>query len=132
MYVHTPLMWGFPFEDLSDFNDTLLFGGYLEHSGANVFYTMATPLPATVLYEAGPGPACVDPEIYSTIVAPGGSTSLDDVADLILSQPPLFPGFYHFADGGVPEKVTIGRSMGLNLSDIRISNLAARERRQES
>ena len=132
MYVHTPLMWGFPFEDLSDFNDTLLFGRYLEHSGANVFYTMATPLPATVLYEEYQDRLVFDPEIYSTIVAPGGSSSLDDVTDLIRSLPRLFPGFYHFADGGVPEKVTIGRSMGLNLSDIRISNLAARERRRES
>jgi hypothetical protein len=51
---------------------------------------------------------------------------------MIRSLPRLFPGFYHFADGGVPEKVMIGRSKGLNLSDIRISNLAARERRRES
>ena len=81
MYVHTPLMWGFPFEDLSDFNDTLLLRGDPEHSGANVFYTMATPLPATVLYEDYQDRLVFDPEIYSTIVAPG-DYEIDDVADL--------------------------------------------------
>jgi radical SAM superfamily enzyme YgiQ (UPF0313 family) len=125
MYVHTPLMWGFPFEDLTDFRETLLFGQYLEHCGANVFYTMATPLPATALYEEYRARLAFDPETYSTIIGSGGSTNLADVEGLIRTFPHLFPGFYHFADGQVDEKIRIGRSKGLNLSDIRISSLAA-------
>jgi len=125
MYVHTPLMWGFPFEDFTDFRETLLFGQYLQHCGANVFYTMATPLPATALYAEYRDRLAFDPETYSTIIGSSGSTNLADVENLIRSSPHLFPGFYHFADGMVEEKIRIGRSKGLNLSDIRISSLAA-------
>jgi len=128
IYVHTPLMWGFPFEDLNDFRETLVFGQYLEHCGAHVFYTMATPLPATALYEEYRERLAFDAETYSAIVGYGGAEGLRDVESIIRSYPHLFPGFYHFAEGLIAEKIRIGRSKGLNLSDIRISNLAARER----
>jgi radical SAM superfamily enzyme YgiQ (UPF0313 family) len=123
MYVHTPLMWGFPFEDMRDFHETLAFGQYLTHQGAHVFYTLATPLPATVLHEEYRDRLAFDPAIYSTIVAPGRSTDLSEVEPIIRADPELFAGFWHFADGRVEEKIQIGRKLGLNLSDIRISNL---------
>ena len=123
MYVHTPLMWGFPFEDIRDFHETLLFGRYLESCGAEVFYTLATPLPATSLYEEFRERLSFDPQIYSTIIAPGRVTDLSEVAGMIARYPGLFAGFYHFADGKVEEKISLGRRLGLNLSDIRISDL---------
>jgi radical SAM superfamily enzyme YgiQ (UPF0313 family) len=127
MYVHTPLMWGFPFETLDDFHQTLVFGQYLRHCGANVFYTLATPLPGTALFEEFRERLSFHPEIYSTIVAPGRVADLSPVIDLIRSYPRLFSGFYHFADGLVDEKIEIGLRTGVTLSDIRISNLTRRE-----
>lgn len=123
MYVHAPLMWGFPFEDLHDFAETLRFGHTLEALGAHVFYTLATPLPATALHEEFKDRLVFDGTLYSTIIAPGRDTDLRDVEPLIRQHPDIFPGFYHFADGGVPEKIAIGRAAGITLGDIRISNL---------
>jgi hypothetical protein len=123
MYVHAPLMWGFPFEDLAAFQETLAFGRMLESLGAHVFYTLATPLPATALYDEFRDRLRFDGRIYSTIIAPGRLTDLSDVESLIRQHPGIFSGFYHFADGGVPAKIALGRSAGITLSDIRISNL---------
>jgi radical SAM superfamily enzyme YgiQ (UPF0313 family) len=123
MYVHTPLMWGFPFEDMGDFQETLGFGRILEALGAHTFYTLATPLPATALHEEFRHRLRFDGEIYSTIIAPGCLTDLSDVQHLIRTHADIFSGFYHFADGGVPEKIAAGRAAGVTLGDIRISNL---------
>jgi hypothetical protein len=117
-------MWGFPFEEMQDFRDTLVFGDYLRHCGGHVFYTLATPLPGTALYEEFRHRLMFNPEIYSTIVASGPVADLSEVSGLIAEHGTLFSGFYHFADGLVEQKIAIGRSLGLNLSDIRISNLA--------
>jgi anaerobic magnesium-protoporphyrin IX monomethyl ester cyclase len=127
MYVHAPLMWGFPFEEMGDFQETVVFGRYLEHCKAQVFYTLATPLPATALYEEFRHRLCFNPDIYSTIIAPGRMTDLSEVKGMICEYPQLFPGFYHFADGLVEEKISIGRKLGLNLADIRISQLTGQE-----
>jgi radical SAM superfamily enzyme YgiQ (UPF0313 family) len=127
MYVHTPLMWGFPFEEIADFRETLAFGQFLGHCGANVFYTLATPLPATALYDEFKDRLAFRADIYSTIIAPGRAADLSEVASAIGASPHLFSGFYHFADGRVDEKIAIGRGLGLTLSDIRISSLTARD-----
>jgi len=127
MYVHTPLMWGFPFEDIADFRETMAFGQFLGHCGANVFYTLATPLPATALYEEFKERLAFRSDIYSTIIAPGREADLSEVSTSIAAFPDLFSGFYHFADGMVEEKIAIGRGLGLTLSDIRISSLTARD-----
>ena len=127
MYVHTPLMWGFPFETLADFEQTLVFGEYLKHCRANVFYTLATPLPGTALFNEFHDRLAFRPDIYSTIIAPGRKADLSEVAPTIAAYPLLFSGFYHFLDGGVDEKSHIGRRKGLNLSDIRISSLTGAE-----
>jgi hypothetical protein len=95
----------------------------LESLGAHVFYTLATPLPATALYDEFHDRLRFDGGIYSTIIAPGRLTDLSDVESLIRQHPGIFSGFYHFADGGVPAKIALGRSAGITLSDIRISNL---------
>jgi radical SAM superfamily enzyme YgiQ (UPF0313 family) len=123
MYVHAPLMWGFPFENMAAFHETLGFGRLLETLGAHVFYTLATPLPATALYEEFRDRLQFDGEIYSTIIAPGRRTDLSEVEPLIRQHGDIFSGFYHFADGGVPDKIAVGRAAGVTLSDIRISNL---------
>jgi radical SAM superfamily enzyme YgiQ (UPF0313 family) len=123
MYVHTPLMWGFPFEEMRDFQETLAFGRILEALGAHVFYTLATPLPATALCEEFRDRLQFDGSIYSTIIAPGQLTDLTDVQHLIERHPSIFTGFYHFADGRVPEKIAAGRAAAVTLGDIRISNL---------
>ena len=123
MYVHAPLMWGFPFEDVRDFTGTLGFGRMLEALGAHVFYTLATPLPATALHEEFKERLVFDGTVYSTIIAPGRETDLRDVEKLIRRHSDIFPGFYHFADGRVPEKIDIGRAAGITLGDIRIANL---------
>jgi radical SAM superfamily enzyme YgiQ (UPF0313 family) len=123
MYVHAPLMWGFPFEDMSDFQQTLGFGRMLEALGAHVFYTLATPLPATALCDEFRDRLRFDGEVYSTIIAPGRLTDLSDVEPLIRRHPDIFSGFYTFADGGVDEKIAAGRAAGVALGDIRISNL---------
>ncbi len=127
MYTHTPLMWGFPFETMSDFHQTLAFGQYLNHCGANVFYSLVTPLPGTALYEEFRDRLTFRPDVYSTIIAPGREANLAEVAETIAAFPSLFSGFYHFSDGMVDEKSRIGKRLGLNLSDIRIDSLSATE-----
>ncbi|MBI4612750.1 MAG: B12-binding domain-containing radical SAM protein [Planctomycetes bacterium] len=124
MYVHTPLLWGFPFETMDDFRETIAFGRYLEHCGGHVFYSLVTPLPATALAEEFRERILFDPSIYSTIIAPGREADLSQVADLIREHPRIFSGFHHFADGLVPEKLALGRSLGIELTDIRLSDLA--------
>jgi hypothetical protein len=42
---------------------------------------------------------------------------------LIRRHANIFPGFYHFADGRVHEKIAAGRAARVTLGDIRISNL---------
>jgi anaerobic magnesium-protoporphyrin IX monomethyl ester cyclase len=123
MYVHAPLMWGFPFEDMTDFQETLGFGRMLEALGGHVFYTLATPLPATALYREFRERLLFDGELYSTIIAPGRLTDLSEVQHLIRRHTNIFPGFYHFADGRVHEKIAVGCAARVTLGDIRISNL---------
>ena len=123
MYVHAPLMWGFPFEDMTDFQETLGFGRMLEALGGHVFYTLATPLPATALYREFRERLLFDGELYSTIIAPGRLADLSEVQHLIRRHTNIFPGFYHFADGRVHEKIAVGRAAQVTLGDIRISNL---------
>ncbi len=118
-------MWGFPFETMEDFHQTVFQMIAVRSMGARVLPSLLCLLPQTELYEdLGPHPKlefCRElfPEYMLTghEVVRGGRIEIREehraFFDFIEQHPDIFPGFFHYdLEGNVRPKLKILQELG--------------------
>jgi radical SAM superfamily enzyme YgiQ (UPF0313 family) len=108
--VYASFMWGFPFEELSDLEETLFLAAYLRTFGIEVQLHLWSPMPRSPLFKQYQSQLVYDPNVQSNIV-PG------DVAgyhSLIKSSPTIFAPFYHVPHAAFQQKKQMIAAMGFD------------------
>lgn len=106
--VIASFMWGFPFEDLSDLEDTLLLAAYLRTHDIQIQFHLWSPMTRSALFDQYRHQLVYDPEVQSNIV-------LADVRryeTLIRSYPAIFAPFYHVPHPDFTRKRQLLEAMG--------------------
>jgi anaerobic magnesium-protoporphyrin IX monomethyl ester cyclase len=123
--VDTFFVWGFPFETLEDFHQTLFQMVSFRLMGARVLPSLLCYLPQTAIYEEYRGDPkfsfCPDliPEYMLTghEICHPSRIEIDEghrwLFELVEKHPSIFPGFYHYdLEGNVRPKLEILRQHG--------------------
>jgi anaerobic magnesium-protoporphyrin IX monomethyl ester cyclase len=118
-------VWGFPFESMEDFQQSLFQMVSFRMMGARILPSLLSLLPQTEIYRewAGRAPLEFCPHLFPEFVFTGhevyrgGRIELPDrhreYFDLILENPDIFPGFYHIdLAGNVLPKLDLLRKFG--------------------
>ncbi|MFZ2957116.1 MAG: radical SAM protein [Candidatus Ozemobacteraceae bacterium] len=118
-------MWGFPFETMEDFHQTVFQMISVRMMGGRVLPSLLCLLPQTDLYKTCEGkyPLDFSWELFPEYMITGHEmSSLSKVTipdehrpiyDFILANPDLFPGFYHMdLRGNVLPKLAVLRKFG--------------------
>ncbi len=108
MFVNAFFMWGFPFESIADFFQTLEFVEQTARAGVIPVVHIVNSLPLSELYLQNKDNLRFLPQLYE------GSLLLKhpEIVALIENFPTVFPGFYH-CDSLILEKFEIARGRGL-------------------
>jgi radical SAM superfamily enzyme YgiQ (UPF0313 family) len=123
-------VWGFPFETMDDFYQTLFQMISFRLMGARILPSLLCYLPQTPIYKEYRGDPkfefCPDllPEYMLTgheVCRPSG-IAIDDehgwVFDFIVQHPTIFPGFFHYdMEGNVRPKLEVLREHGFYASE---------------
>jgi len=100
-------MWGFPFETMDDFNETLLHMIGARTMGVRILPSLLSLLPQTTLYQELVDPAKLEffPELFPEYMLTGHEICADGrieissehqpIYDFISAHPEVFPGFFH-------------------------------------
>lgn len=106
--VHVSFIWGYPFETMEDFEETLVWVSRFEEMGASVLLFEFSPLPGSQIYLEHSKDLCFDERNYSFFVIMGSETIAQDqyrisdsqrpIYDLIKGYPEIFPGFYTYSN----------------------------------
>ena len=123
--VDTFYIWGFPFETLDDFNQTLFQMVTFRMMGARILPSLLCLLPQTELYKEWAPKSTLEfcpylfPEFIFTghEVCQGGEVELPEryaaYFQLILDNPDIFPGFFHIdLERNVLPKLALLRQFG--------------------
>jgi hypothetical protein len=118
-------MWGFPFETMEDFNQTLFQMVSFRMMGARILPSVLSLLPQTEIYRELPPGTRLEfcpyllPEFVFTghEVLRGGTVELPEkhrkYFDLVTENPDIFPGFFHVdVEGNVLPKLELLRQFG--------------------
>jgi len=118
-------VWGFPFETLEDFNQSLLQMVSFRMMGARILPSLLSLLPQTEIFKeyAGKAPLEFCPYLFPEFVftgheiCRGGDIELPEkyraYFDLILANPDIFSGFFHIdLEGNVLPKLALLRQFG--------------------
>ena len=121
-------MWGFPFETMEDFNQSLFQMVSFRTMGARILPSLLCLLPQTPIYESLDPNTRLEfcpwllPEFVLTghEVLRGSNVEVPErhrrYFDLILANPDIFPGFFHFdLQGNVLPKLELLRKFGFYL-----------------
>jgi hypothetical protein len=121
-------MWGFPFESMADFNQTLFQMVSLRMMGARILPSVLSLLPQTEIYRELPPETelafCPHllPEFVLTghEVVRGATVELPEIHrpyfDLVVENPDIFPGFLHAdVEGNIMPKLALLRQFGFYL-----------------
>jgi len=123
--VDTFFVWGFPFETMEDFQQSLFQMVSLRMMGARILPSLLSLLPQTEIYREYAGQVKLEfcpfllPEFVFTghEICHGGRIELPEryheYFDLILQNPDVFPGFFHIdLAGNILPKVELLRQFG--------------------
>jgi len=123
--VDTFFVWGFPFETMEDFHQSLFQMVSFRMLGARILPSLLSLLPQTEVYREWSEKAELEfcpylfPEFVFTghEVCQGGTINLPDrygdYFDLITGNPDVFPGFFHIdLEGNVLPKLALLRQFG--------------------
>lgn len=98
--VHVSFIWGFPFEDLDDFQRTIYF--ILENTARNPFnpvMTLATPFISSPLYNEFKDRLVFLPDNHYNGSTLGRGETLEkypEMLDFVKRHPDVFPSFFYF------------------------------------
>ncbi len=123
--VDTFYVWGFPFETMEDFNQTLFQMVSFRMMGARILPSLLSLLPQTEIYRELPRETELEfcpyllPEFIFTghEVLRGATVELPEkhrtYFDLVIQNPDIFPGFFHAGiESNVLPKLDLLREMG--------------------
>jgi len=123
--VDTFYVWGFPFETMEDFHQTLFQMVSLRMLGARILPSLLSLLPQTPLYQEWSKKAKLEfcPYLFPEFVFTGHEVCREgeveiparyaDYFELIKSNPDIFPGFFHIdLAGNVLPKLALMRQFG--------------------
>jgi radical SAM superfamily enzyme YgiQ (UPF0313 family) len=108
--VTASFIWGFPFEDLQDLEETLMLAAYLATYGVHVQLHLWSPMPRSPLFRQYRDQLVYDPAVQSNMVM-GNMTRYQP---LIRSNPTIFAPFYHVPHPAFEEKRAMIQSMGFD------------------
>lgn len=104
--VHASFIWGYPFEEMEEFEETLQWVSKFEAAGVSVLLFECSPLPGSSLYKEFREGLTFSSDNYSFFVVTGHEVvkpdrfdvmpKLDPIYQLIARYPNIFPGFYHW------------------------------------
>jgi radical SAM superfamily enzyme YgiQ (UPF0313 family) len=106
--VAASFIWGFPFEDLHDLEETLMLAAYLATYGAQIQLHLWSPMPRSPLFRQYRDQLVYDPAVQSNMVM-GDMTRYQS---LVRSNPTLFAPFYHVPHPAMEEKKAMIQGMG--------------------
>ena len=101
--------WGYPFENMTDFRDTVDFIFRVRSMGVQPWVFSLSPLPLSRLYRDFRNSLMFSEEYCSNYL---GIYRRPQVVELVRSYPEVFPGFY-YCDPRFPLKFSLARDMGL-------------------
>lgn len=114
--VHASFIWGYPFESLDDFEDTLDAAVRFENAGASVLLFQFSPLAGSAIYREYRDRLNLtfSDQIYSTYVYTGHergradqfevSSKHNPVFEMVRRHPDIFPGFFQYEEAAIDEK----------------------------
>lgn len=118
-------IWGFPFETMDDFHQTVFQMVALRMAGARILPSLLCLLPQTDLFRDNLGRYPLDfcPELFPEYMITGHETStrsrvhIDDrhrpIFEFIRTNPDIFPGFFHMdLEGNVLPKLRVLKKFG--------------------
>lgn len=128
--VDTFYIWGFPFESMDDFHQTVFQMVSFRMMGARVLPSLLCFLPQTEIYRDIGGASALEfcehlfPEYVVTGHEVCGETKVSvreehqPFFDFIRANPDLFPGFFHYdLAGNVMPKLAVLQELGFYLTD---------------
>jgi radical SAM superfamily enzyme YgiQ (UPF0313 family) len=121
--VETSYIWGYPFETLEDFYDTLMVVYHqIKMPHVKPRLALLSPLPKSAIFlEYNHIIKFPDnPEIARYLAfLPGREKLLDypDVVALVKKYPELFPSFYYFSHDSFEQKLELIENMGQKIKD---------------
>ncbi|MBU4189452.1 MAG: B12-binding domain-containing radical SAM protein [Candidatus Thermoplasmatota archaeon] len=115
--VQTSYVWGFPFETMEDFYDTVFQMLYFAKKGVSIKGNIVTPFPFSSLYKQYKHTLKFS-EYLCPQVLMSGYMGNDDILKIIKKYPDVFPAFYYYDCANVHEKYKIMKSLKLAPEDI--------------
>ena len=104
--VHASFIWGYPFEEMEGFEETLQWVSIFEDAGVSVLLFEYSPLPGSALYKEYRQGLTFSKDNYSFFVVTGHEVvnptgfdvapEWDPIYELIDRYPNIFSGFYHY------------------------------------
>lgn len=104
--VHASFIWGYPFEELPELEETLYWVEKFGDAGISVLLFEFSPLPGSSLYREFSEGLKFNENSYSSFVITGHELSKRgrytlveshwDIYELIIKYPRIFPGFYQY------------------------------------
>ncbi|MFH1999752.1 MAG: radical SAM protein [Planctomycetota bacterium] len=122
--VITSFIWGFPFETMRDFKETLLAITFMWHLGAMAGLKLLSPMPLSSLGIEYKGRLAFSEELCSVFASFGNVKSgrigiPEELVKMIIEYPEVFAGFYHIETDGLSEKAeyldAFSRKKGITL-----------------
>jgi radical SAM superfamily enzyme YgiQ (UPF0313 family) len=123
--VDTFFVWGFPFETMQDFHQTLFQMISFRLMGSRVLPSLLCYLPQTAIYEEYRGDPKFEfcPDLFPEYMLTGhevchqSGVEIDDahgwVFELVKQHPEIFPGFFHYdLEGNVRPKLQVLQEHG--------------------
>ncbi len=108
--VTASFIWGFPFEEIEDLEQTFLLASYLHTVGVEIQTHLWSPMPQSALFEEYKDQLVFDPEFCSNIAH--SKFSLDRYVDMIASNAKVFAPFYHVPHPGFEKKRELISNLG--------------------
>lgn len=112
--VHASFMWGFPFEDMTAFEETMTWVSRFEKAGVTVLLFEYSPLPGSAIYKECKKGLTFSPHHYSRYVITGHETitpgrlqvgsAQRSAFRLVAEHREIFSGFYHHKDAATARK----------------------------
>lgn len=104
--VHVSFIWGYPFERIAEFEETLHWVTRFEEAGITVLLFEFSPLPGSPLYREHRDRLIFSRDRYSSYVITGheevrkghyiADSAFDPIYQLIVDHPKIFSGFYQY------------------------------------
>lgn len=107
--VMASLIWGFPFETMADFFETVDFFRTVSGVTATTYLFSLNPFPLSELYLWHGDTIEFNREWGSRM----GGLEKGEIVDLVKRHPRVFPGFYHYGQANFEEKYRILKDAGL-------------------